>query len=212
MYNGAFVSFEGIDGCGKTEQAFRLGHWLFSTTKKFTSLLTTREPTASASGLKLRQLLRTEKDPFSKAEQFLQLYVDDRRGHWENEIKPALEAGEVVVCDRFKHSSCAFQQTQGIALERILELHEGIPSPELILLIDVPADEAFRRMSSRGVQGNEKFEQLEFMKLLRETYLRLPQQMPADRVVVVDGVGSREQVFERVKQAALASKVLDKFL
>ncbi len=212
MGKGVFVSFEGIDGSGKTEQAFRLSHWLFSRSKKFTSVLVTREPTAGLSGRKLRKLLKQEKNPFSRAEEFLKLYVKDRREHWRGEIKPALARGDIVVADRFKHSSMAFQQTQGISLSHIVALHKGIPSPDLTILIDVPAEEAYRRIGRRGLEGNEKFEQLAFMQRLRETYLQLPNQLPRDNIVVVNGNGSREQVFERVKGAAVKSGLFGQLL
>jgi dTMP kinase len=207
MAKGFFIAFEGIDGSGKTEQVFRLAQWLFSTSKKFTSIVCTREPTWGTYGRRLRRFLHSEKDPYAGAERFLKLYVADRKEHCAKEIVPALKAGKLVLCDRFMHSSYAFQQTQGIALKRIVQMHAGVARPDLVLLIDLPAKEAFGRLSKRNVKGNEKFERLEFMARLRSLYLRLPKQFPKDRIVVINGRGSREQVAVRVKAAVIKSGV-----
>ncbi len=207
MQKGVFIAFEGIDGSGKTEQIFRLAQWMFSSSKKFTSIVCTREPTWGAHGKSLRKLLHSEKNPYAGGEEFLKLYIGDRKEHCAKEIVPALKAGKIVLCDRFRHSTYAFQQTQGIPLKRIVQMHAGVPKPDLVLLIDVPAKAAFSRLSKRNVRGNEKFERLEFMERLRRLYLKLPKQFPKDRIVVIDGRGTREQVAEQVKAAVLKSGV-----
>ena len=212
MAKGVFIAFEGIDGSGKTEQVFRLAQWLFSSSKKFTTVVCTREPTWGRFGKQLRKLARSEKNPYSGAEKFLKLYVADRRDHCAKELLPSLRAGKIVLCDRFMHSTYAFQQTQGIPLKRIVAAHKGIAKPDLVLLFDLPAADAFGRLSKRNSGANEKFERLEFMERLRRLYLRLPVQFPKDRIVVIDGRGTREQVAERVRKAVAKSGVLKAFL
>lgn len=203
MSNGLFIVFEGIDGSGKSENCERAAAYLSEKTRK--SVFLTREPSDGTAGKKIRRMLKTDHDPAANAEKYLQLYAKDRKDHLKREIVPALKRGETVVCDRYKLSTMAFQQVQGIAPEKIEKMHRGMPAPDLTIVLDLPAEKALERTERRG-KKSEKFEKLEFMKAVRQNYLRLARKFAKENVVVVDAAGSRRAVFGRV------GKQLDKLL
>ena len=130
--------FEGIDGSGKSDNSAAAAAYLATQTKK--SVLLTREPSDGAVGRKIRKMLQADGDPAANAEKYLELYVEDRRDHLKREILPALKRGEIVVCDRYMFSTMAFQQVQGIPLEKIEKMHRGMPVPDLTVVLDVPAE------------------------------------------------------------------------
>jgi dTMP kinase len=181
--------------------------WLFNKSKKYDEILLTREPTNSDVGKKIRRILETEKDPMASARKCAELYVADRRQHVRENILPALEKNCIVICDRYKHSTLTFQHTQGIPMPELVEMHGGLPAPDLTVILDVPVEEALKRIGDRS-GGKEKFEERKFMNLLRVNYLALPRELEGEKIIVVNALGSRDKVFERVKKAIEKSKVL----
>lgn len=197
---GFFIVLDGIDGCGKGEQIKRLHNYLFEFSKK-NRVLTTREPTYGKYGMQIRNILRTETDPFAGAEKCLDLYTKDRQEHLSKVVIPILnfkdgEDQNIVLCDRYYHSTYAFQQAQGIAFERIHELNKDFLKPIITFIIDVEPKTALQRISSSR-DSAEKFEQFEFMKKLRENFLKLPEQLD-ENIVVIDGSKSKEEVFQQI--------------
>jgi dTMP kinase len=156
------VVLEGIDGCGKTTQLECLGHWLPSSglMPAGARLLTSREPGGTPLGRALRELLLhppAETAPCSDAE--LLLYAADRAQHVARVIRPALEAGDWVLCDRFTGSTAAYQgYGRGLPLERIAAL-EGFATgglePDLTLWLDLPLEESLRRRGGRAADRIE---------------------------------------------------------
>ncbi|MFH1246835.1 MAG: dTMP kinase, partial [Candidatus Micrarchaeota archaeon] len=187
---GVFIVVEGIDGSGKGYAMMRLQEYITGKSKKYDHVLLTREPTNSLDGQKLREILASEKDSQSSARQCMELFIKDRTNHVENDIKPALEKGYVVLCDRYKYSTMAFQASQGIPLEELIAAQTHLPAPDLVFLLDLPIDAAFQRMSSRD--GKEKFENKEFSEKVRENYLKLTKILP-DPIVVIDASKSKEE-------------------
>ena len=159
---GRFVVLEGIDGCGKTTQLERLREWLPSSglMPSGARLLTSREPGGTPLGQALRELLLhppAEASPCSDAE--LLLYAADRAQHVAGVIRPALEAGDWVLCDRFTGSTVAYQgYGRGLPLERIAAL-EGFATgglePDLTLWLDLPLEESLRRRRGRAADRIE---------------------------------------------------------
>jgi len=159
---GRFVVLEGIDGCGKTTQLERLCQWLPSSglMPPGTRLLTSREPGGTPLGQALRELLLhppTEAAPCSDAE--LLLYAADRAQHVARVIRPALEAGDWVLCDRYTGSTAAYQgYGRGLPLERIGALEHfatGGLEPDLTLWLDLPLEESMRRRGGRAADRIE---------------------------------------------------------
>ena len=159
---GCFVVLEGIDGCGKTTQLEHLGQWLPTSglMPAGAHLLTSREPGGTPLGHALRELLLqppTGASPCSDAE--LLLYAADRAQHVSQVIRPALEAGDWVLCDRFSGSTAAYQgYGRGLPLERIAAL-EGFATgglePDLTLWLDLPLEESLRRRGGRAADRIE---------------------------------------------------------
>ncbi len=195
---GKFIVFDGLDGCGKGTQLARLTRYIFNKDKS-NSVFLTREPYRSKYYTEIRRILKESADPKENAELLAHLFVEDRKVH-AGLIERHLREGDYVVCDRYKYSTLAYQQTQGIKLEKLIKMHEGILVPDLTLIIDVPAEIAMERLAKdAGREYKEVFEKLEFQGKLRKNYLALPKQLPDERIVVIDGSGSASEVFDAVR-------------
>jgi dTMP kinase len=162
LERGRFLVLEGIDGCGKTTQIERLRHWLphSGLLPDGAQLLVTREPGGTPLGQALRQqLLHPPGDgaPCSTAE--LLLYAADRAQHVQERIRPALEAGYWVLCDRFSGSTAAYQgYGRGLSLELIDQLTlvaTGGLQPDLTVLLEIPLEESLRRRGHRDADRIE---------------------------------------------------------
>lgn len=196
---GKFIVFEGLDGSGKGTMLALTADYIFNSRKEFDKLLLTREPTSSAVGNHIRKILAKDLDPMSKAKQLLQLYLDDRKEHLEKVIKPAIQKNVLVLCDRYKHSTLCYQQTQGIPFEKIQKLHEKMLVPDLTIILDVPPAIALERIAGDRT-GIEKFEKDFFLSELRENYKRLPEKLSKENIKIIDASGSIKQVFSLVKK------------
>ena len=133
------------------------------------------------------------------------LFAADRLDHVEAEIEPVLERGGIIVSDRYDASSLAYQSvTSGRggaeAVEWIRALNRHAVRPDVIVVVDVAADLAATRREARG-EAAQLYEQNEVQRSLSDFYRGLGAQMPDDRVVVVDGVGTVEDVHERIYAA-----------
>ena len=196
---GRFITFEGADGCGKTTQLNLLAEYL---SKDF-EVITTREPGAKGLGTQLREiLLNYDGEVAPQCESFL--FLADRAQHIATLVKPAIENGKIVLCDRHTDSTIAYQgYGRGLDLKQIKYLNElavqGI-KPDLTLVFDVDIETSMKRV---GVEkdrmesgGNE------FFNRVRNGYLEIAKSDP-DRVVVIDASRSIEDIFEDVKEAVL---------
>lgn len=193
---GSFIVFDGLDGSGKGEMIKRLESYL---KEKGFNLLLTKEPTDGRYGKEARQMLKTEKDPKSSAEKCLSLFVKDRQEHLRTEIEPFLKKDRsIVICDRYYYSTIAFQHTQGIALEKLIAENMGFRTPDIAFILDLPAKAALERIDKRGSK-KEKFEQLAFMKELRNNFLKLPKDL-GDNIKIIDASLSKDEVFDQVKK------------
>jgi dTMP kinase len=193
---GLFIAFEGIDGCGKSTQAWKLARYV-SDLSKYNHIVMTREPFKDAN---IRKMLRETDDPYSQAKELAKMYTDDRRNHVKELIMPELLKGAHVISDRYAFSTLAYQQAQGIPIKDLLELHKGLPIPDIIFIVDVPSKVAVGRMKkdSKRDKGKEhKFEKnREFMEKLRKNYHGLAN-LSGHKVVVIDGTKKPEQIFEK---------------
>lgn len=182
-----FVSFEGIDGSGKSTQARHLAATLAD---RATPHVLTREPGGSPGAEAIRPLL-VEGDPGRwSAETELLLYTAARRDHLEQTIRPALAAGRHVICDRFADSTRVYQgATRGDLRAKVDALHAlmiGV-EPDLTLLIDMDPSAALSRGLARP-HAEDRFEAmgLAFQETLRAAFLALAADHP-DRIRVIDG-------------------------
>lgn len=190
-----FIVFDGLDGSGKGEMIKKLEKYLGS---KKLKILVTREPTDGYYGKELKEILKKEKDPKRGAEKCLALFVADRKEHLIHEIEPFLENEGIVICDRYYYSTIAFQHTQGIEMEQVIFPNMGFRTPDIAFILDLPAETALERIHKRG-EDKEKFEQLEFMKKLRDNFLKLTETLD-DNIKIIDASKSKDKVFEQIKK------------
>lgn len=195
-----FITFEGMEGCGKSTQVDRLGKTLES---KGVRVILTFEPGATPAGGKIRRILldRDNSDLVPMAE--LCLYEADRAQHVARVVRPALERGDWVVCDRFFDATVVYQgmaRGQDPALIRDLNrAATGGLKPDLTFLLDCPVEEglrrAFQRDRSRSDAGQDRFEReaSAFHRAVREGYLEIARNEP-ERFVVIDAGRGPDEV------------------
>ncbi len=189
---GLFIVIEGIDGTGKSTQVRRLGEWFAAQGRE---VVLSREPTDQPWGKKLRESAGTGR--LSPADE-LQYFLNDRRQHVDELIKPALAAGKVVILDRYYFSTMAYQGSRGFDPVEIRRKNEEFaPVPDLLLILDLDVDSALERISSRGDIANE-FEKREVLERCREIFLSL-QDEPFARVI--SSSGSMDEVSLRIRKA-----------
>jgi dTMP kinase len=144
--NGRLVVFEGVDGSGKSTQLERAAARLRAAGH---DPLVTREPTAGPWGRRIREMARSGQ-PVA-AEEELRWFVEDRREHAEQELRPALAAGRLVLCDRYFLSTAAYQGARGLDWRRILEESEAeFPVPDLVLVFELAPEQGLERVRARG--------------------------------------------------------------
>jgi dTMP kinase len=158
---GLLIAFEGIDGCGKSTQVGRLAERLHRAGRNVT---TTSEPTAGPTGQKIRE--RAQAEDWLDPEEQLRWFVEDRRVHVAEVIRPALEAGDLVLTDRYFLSTVAYQGAKGLDPQKILSDSEAeFPIPDLVLLFEVDPGPALKRVHARGGVIEGSFEKKEFLAL-----------------------------------------------
>jgi len=201
-----FITMEGIEGCGKSTQATLLAGWLESCGQR---VLLTREPGGCPIADRIRAILLDPANTAMTSDAELLLYAAARAQHVAEVIRPALEAGTTVICDRFTDATLAYQgYGRGLDRPRIVRLNEfaaGSTRPDLTLLLDYPAEEGLERARRRNseqqnvAEGRFEAETLAFHRRVRAGYLELAQTSP--RMLVVDARGDRTTVHQRLVQA-----------
>jgi dTMP kinase len=188
-----FISFEGLDGCGKTTQAKRLADYL---TAQGHDVMLTREPGGTQVGEAIRNLLLSNKSDMSPMTEAI-LYAASRAEMVDRVIRPALDAGKTVICDRFVDSSLAYQgvmnPVEDVHLLSALAMRGT--QPNLTFYLNVPAETAYERIASRST-GKDRIEArgLSYFRRVKANYdsLRFP------RIVEIDGTRSEDDVFASI--------------
>ena len=190
---GLLIILEGIDGTGKSTQAKRLGTWFESRGRE---VVLSREPTDGPWGRKLRESAATGR---LSPEDELEYFLKDRRQHVEEVIQPALDAGKVVILDRYYFSTMAYQGARGFDPAEIRRKNEEFaPRPDLLVILDLDVDTALERIGARGDTANE-FEKRESLQRCREIFLSLKDE-PFARVV--DSGSSLDDVAAKLREIA----------
>ncbi len=198
--SGKFISFEGIDGCGKSTQAKILSTELTACGNK---VLLTREPGGSKGAEEIRNLLLTGNPDRWSAETEILLFTAARRDHLERTILPALKSGTTVICDRFSDSTRVYQGvTRGDLRDLVDQLDDAmIPrQPDITFLIDLDPNIGLTRALERS-NTEARFEDfgLEMQIKLREGFLNLANEFPR-RFMVVDGNRSEAEVSQTISK------------
>ncbi len=202
MSRGWFITFEGGEGTGKSTQLALVDEWLRTLGH---ATVVTREPGGTALGDAVRALLlNPDLEPDGLTEIFL--LEASRRDHVERVIKPVLDEGTIVLCDRFTDSSLVYQGVvRGLGwdeVEALNRLATGGLEPDLTLVFDMDPEKALGRARSRNLQGTTRESRLDdepaaFHRRVREGFLELARREP-DRVRVIDAAGRPEKVFARI--------------
>ncbi len=180
MTPGLFIVIEGIDGTGKSTQARRLAEWF---ARQGREVVLSREPTDGPWGKKLRESAATGR---LSAHDELEYFLNDRREHVDNLIRPALAAGKVVILDRYYFSTMAYQGARGFDVSDIRQRNEAFaPRPDLLLILDLDVESAHARIGVRGDSTNE-FEKYENLTRCRQIFLSLRDE-PFVRIIPSSG-------------------------
>ena len=195
MTKGLFITFEGGDGCGKTTQIKLLDKYLRG--KGYKTLLT-REPGSIGLGEKVREILLNYDGEISPVcESFL--FLADRAQNVDCIIKPALEEGTFVICDRHTDSSVAYQgYGRGLDIDRINMLNNIATSgvkPDLTIVLDVDVETSQARVGSE--KDRMESAGIEFFERVRQGFLEIAKQEP-ERVKVVDSKQSIEEIHKQI--------------
>ena len=182
------INLEGIDGCGKSTQSQLLMDEFEKNDEK-TILL--KEPTNGKYGRKLWEMLSGKIE--ATTEEILELFVRDRKEHVDQKINPALNEGKIVLMDRYYYSTMAYQAAAGIDVKRIRKDNEFAPKPDIVLVFDLPADLAMKRV--RGHSVADVFEKEEHLEKVRKAYLNLEDD---PLVRIIDATRTPEEIFDEV--------------
>ena len=211
---GAFITFEGIEGSGKSTQISRLLQYLMNSGRPATL---TREPGGTPIGDQIRKILLDPANKLLDPTAELLLYAASRAQHLCEVIHPALYAGKVVLCDRFSDATLAYQgYGRGLSIATIRELDRIVTAglrPRLTILLDIDAvtgvGRARGRNANQGLQGEARFEneELAFHNRVRDGYLDLAKQEPV-RIRIIDAARTPDEIQEEIRK--IVDEVLDK--
>ena len=200
---GKFITFEGVDGSGKSTQLRMLASELLM---KGCPVLTTCEPGGTPLGRRLREaFLETEENVAPLAE--LLLFAADRAQHINFLVKPALEEGKIVISDRYADATFAYQGAgRGFSestVSQVIELATNGLKPDLTIFFDLPIEKAFLRTNNRSDSGMQKNrmdkETADFYERVRDAYLKIAGREP-ERFRIINAEGSTSEVQSRVME------------
>jgi len=203
MKQGRFVSFEGIEGCGKTTQIALLSEVL---TRRSIPHSVTREPGGTAVGEGIRKILLHSETIHLTAAAELLLFYASRSQNILEKIEPALSKGQIVICDRFYHASMAYQgYGRGIPIEFIEKLTDlvcGDRRPEITILLDIEPEVGLSRARARNSrrtedEGRFEMEEIPFYSKIRNGYLELAAREP-ERIRVIPANRTNDEIHRDV--------------
>ncbi|MGX5724993.1 dTMP kinase [Metapseudomonas otitidis] len=184
--NGLFITLEGPEGAGKSTNRDFIASRL---RERGVEVLLTREPGGTPLAERIRELLLAPSDESMAVDTELLLMFAARAQHLDRVIRPALEAGQVVLCDRFTDATYAYQGGgRGVSMARIAELErfvQGGLRPDLTLVFDLPVEVGLQRAAARGRLDRFEQEDRSFFDAVRQTYLERAAQAP-ERYRVID--------------------------
>lgn len=206
LVQGIFITIEGPDGAGKTSVLSELYPKLDLVAKR--SIIKTREPGGISISEKIRKIILDPRNEEMDERTEALLYAAARRQHLMQKVLPALEAGDIVLCDRFVDSSLAYQGAgRRIGVEAISAINEFAIEgtvPDFTIYLDVDSDTGLRRIQNNRKQQIDRLdsEGLEFHQRVRHEYLKLVDENP-ERIIKIDARMSLENVVDATFQAII---------
>jgi dTMP kinase len=206
MKPGLFITFEGVDGCGKTTQLRLLASWLRGIGRE---VVETVEPGGTPIGREIRKILLDPANTAIRPRTELLLYFASRAQNVNEVIRPALKNNAVVLCDRFTDSTIVYQGCgRGVDMDIILDLHRiacGALKPDVTVLIDINLDTSLTRAQRRNERSNANESRIdeesrEFHERVRRGYLELAAKEP-DRFITIDGMHPVSEVSAKIREA-----------
>lgn len=194
-----FISFEGIDKCGKSTQVDLFTKYLETNGIDYIKV---REPGGTELGEKIRHILLYQEHQEMCDRSELLLFLASRAQLVESVIKKALNEGKVVVADRFAHSSIAYQGCgRGLGMETVEMLNNfatDMVYPEIVFLIDIPTEVVLERLKNSGESGKDRIEkeEVEFWGKVRRCYLRMAEEH--EEFILIDGTKHIEEMQEKI--------------
>jgi len=199
LSKGIFITFEGVEGSGKSTQMNLLAEYLKG---KGYDVVMTREPGGTALGDSVRSVVLNPNFSNMDSRAELLLYAASRAELVSEVIKPTLEAGKIVLCDRFADSSLAYQGFgRGISLDEIERLNEWATqsiSPQLTIFLSIPTKRGLDRATKNFADRIEK-ESIDFHKRVKIGYEELARKYP-NRIRLVDGLDDPQQIHQKIVQ------------
>ncbi|MBN2241003.1 MAG: dTMP kinase [Dehalococcoidales bacterium] len=203
-----FITFEGAEGSGKSSQTADLYNWLL---EQGIPAVLTHEPGGTDLGEKVTGLLKWARDTAISPLTELMLFNASRSQLVQDVIKPALDSGSVVICDRFFDSTTAYQSYgRGLDLDMVRNVNltaTGGLVPDLTVLLDLSIEDGLARKAGDELDRFE-LEDLEFHRKIREGYLALAEEEP-ERWLVIDAMQSRDAIFGIIRERVAALLGLD---
>jgi dTMP kinase len=198
---GRFITLEGGEGAGKSTMLERVAGWL---EQSGAHVIKTREPGGTELAEKLREILLDRNNISLSGKAELLLMFAARAQHLDDLIRPALDRGDWVVCDRFTDATWAYQGggrgLPGEDIQALETLVHGDLQPDLTLLLDLPVDQGLRRAHRRGQADRFEQETTKFFERVRKSYLERAVQAPG-RFAVIDASLAVEEVWVQIQQA-----------
>lgn len=196
---GKFITIEGTEGVGKSTNMAFIENWL---KKAGIDLVITREPGGTELGEKLRAVLLDAKEQSMFDDTELLLMFAARAQHLQEVIRPALESGKWVLCDRFTDATYAYQGGgRGIDMSRISQLEQWVQGdlrPDMTLILDLPIDVGLERAGKRSAPDRFELEKHDFFNKVRNTYLTRAKAQP-DRYQIIDASPSINEVQQSIQ-------------
>ena len=200
---GKFITFEGADGGGKSTQVQLAAAWL---REQGYEVVTTREPGGTVLAEKVRELVLDPNLPLNSTSQSL-LYLAARSEHVEKVIRPALETGKIVLCDRFSDSTLVYQGlslgkelAELTVMQQLCSFATAGLEPDLTIVLDGRPEVLAKRRELRGVTDRYEQQGLDFQHKLRDGFLTLAKAEP-ERIKVLNAEDSMEEVAAAVQKA-----------
>lgn len=195
---GFFIAFEGADGCGKSTQVRLLADYLEDLGA---DVLLTREPGGCPVAEEIREIVLSKDEKKMEAVTEAMLYAAARAEHVRQVIKPALESGRLVLCDRYLLSSLAYQgYGRQLGAEAVRKINEPAVDgclPDITIFINVPPEYAFKRMNEQKVHDRLEREEMPFHERVFHGFVELSK---SENVLPIDAQGTKEETHEIIKQ------------